>query len=48
MKQTPTVITLLAVGCKRRVIIYSWKDGQPQRPAKVSNDIGTWEWVLTI
>jgi hypothetical protein len=34
MKQTPTVITLLAVGCKRRIIIYSWKDGQPQGPAK--------------
>ena len=28
----PTVITTLAVGCKRKVVLYSWKDGEPQGP----------------
>ncbi|KAL1739272.1 hypothetical protein HDZ31DRAFT_21003, partial [Schizophyllum fasciatum] len=26
----PTLITLLVVGCRRRVVIYSWRDGEPQ------------------
>ncbi|KIM35275.1 hypothetical protein M413DRAFT_449849 [Hebeloma cylindrosporum] len=26
----PTLITQLLVGCRRKVVIYSWKDGEPQ------------------
>lgn len=26
----PTLITQLLVGCRRKVVIYSWKDGDPQ------------------
>lgn len=28
----PTVLTFLAVGCKRRIIVFSWKDGEAQDP----------------
>jgi Vam6/Vps39-like protein vacuolar protein sorting-associated protein 39 len=31
-KTIPTVVTHLAVGCKRKVVVYSWKDGEPQDP----------------
>jgi hypothetical protein len=33
-KQVPAVITMLAIGCKRRILLCSWKDGEPQ-PSKV-------------
>jgi hypothetical protein len=36
IKQTASVITLLAIGCRRRIVIYSWKDGEPQTPPKVN------------
>ena len=26
----PSLITILFVGCRRRAVIYSWKDGEPQ------------------
>ncbi|KAJ3504846.1 hypothetical protein NLJ89_g7728 [Agrocybe chaxingu] len=26
----PTLVTLLLVGCRRKAVIYSWKDGEPQ------------------
>ncbi|KAJ7717681.1 vacuolar sorting protein 39 domain 2-domain-containing protein [Mycena metata] len=26
----PTLITKLVVGCRRKVVVYSWKDGEPQ------------------
>ncbi|KAJ7911467.1 hypothetical protein B0H13DRAFT_2660518 [Mycena leptocephala] len=26
----PTLVTLLVVGCRRKVVVYSWKDGEPQ------------------
>ncbi|KZT73130.1 hypothetical protein DAEQUDRAFT_722252 [Daedalea quercina L-15889] len=26
----PSVMTHLAIGCKRKIVIYSWKDGEPQ------------------
>ncbi|CCL98167.1 uncharacterized protein FIBRA_00161 [Fibroporia radiculosa] len=29
-KEVPTVVTYLAVGCKRKIVIYSWRDGEPQ------------------
>lgn len=29
-KAVPTQLTQLAVGCKRKVIIYSWRDGEAQ------------------
>ncbi|KAH9856486.1 hypothetical protein C2E23DRAFT_865919 [Lenzites betulinus] len=29
-KGVPAVVTRLAVGCRRRIVIYSWKDGEPQ------------------
>ncbi|KAH9926823.1 hypothetical protein B0H21DRAFT_138019 [Amylocystis lapponica] len=29
-KAVPAVVTYLAVGCKRKMVIYSWKDGEPQ------------------
>lgn len=28
----PTVVSQLAVGCKRKVVIYTWKDGEAQDP----------------
>jgi len=28
----PTVLTFLAVGCKRRIVVFSWKDGEAQDP----------------
>jgi Vam6/Vps39-like protein vacuolar protein sorting-associated protein 39 len=28
----PSVITRLVVGCKRRVVVYTWVDGEPQEP----------------
>jgi len=33
-KPIPTIVTQLVVGCRRKVVIYSWKDGEPQE-AKV-------------
>ncbi|CAG8662048.1 9699_t:CDS:10, partial [Acaulospora colombiana] len=33
-KQIPAVVTLLAIGCRRRIVIFSWKDGEPQMPPK--------------
>ncbi|KAL0577985.1 Vacuolar morphogenesis protein 6 [Marasmius crinis-equi] len=29
-KSIPTLVTRLVVGCRRKVVIYSWKDGDPQ------------------
>jgi hypothetical protein len=29
-ESTPTVFTRLLVGCRRKVVLYSWKDGKPQ------------------
>ncbi|GLB44890.1 putative rab guanyl-nucleotide exchange factor [Lyophyllum shimeji] len=29
-KPIPTVVTQLLVGCRRKVVIYSWRDGEPQ------------------
>lgn len=29
-KGVPTVVTRLAVGCRRKIVLYSWKDGEPQ------------------
>jgi len=26
----PTLITTLIVGCRRKAVVYSWKDGEPQ------------------
>lgn len=26
----PTLVTQLLVGCRRKVVLYSWKDGEPQ------------------
>ena len=26
----PIVITYLVVGCRRRMVVYSWRDGEPQ------------------
>lgn len=37
-KQVPTVTTLLAVGCKRKIVIYTWKDGEMQSPPKVGDN----------
>ena len=31
-KAVPAVITRLAVGCRRKITFYSWKDGEPQEP----------------
>lgn len=27
---TPTVVSYLIAGCRRKVVIYTWKDGEPQ------------------
>ncbi|KAI0635691.1 hypothetical protein C8Q77DRAFT_1277165 [Trametes polyzona] len=29
-KGVPAVVTRLAVGCRRKIVLYSWKDGEPQ------------------
>lgn len=29
-KTVPSAVTYLVIGCKRRVVLYSWKDGEPQ------------------
>ena len=29
-KPIPTLITYLVVGCRRKVVIYTWKDGEAQ------------------
>lgn len=29
-KGVPTVVTRLAIGCRRKIVLYSWKDGEPQ------------------
>ncbi|KAI0925948.1 hypothetical protein AcW1_008241 [Taiwanofungus camphoratus] len=29
-KGIPVVVTRLAVGCKRKIVLYSWRDGEPQ------------------
>lgn len=31
-KPIPTVVTQLLIGCRRKVVIYSWKDGEAQDP----------------
>ncbi|KAF7330251.1 Rab guanyl-nucleotide exchange factor [Mycena venus] len=28
----PTLVTQLVVGCRRKVVVYCWKDGEPQDP----------------
>ncbi|KAF8150879.1 hypothetical protein B0H34DRAFT_155040 [Crassisporium funariophilum] len=30
LQPIPTLVTQLLVGCRRKVVIYSWKDGEPQ------------------
>ncbi|KAM5530078.1 hypothetical protein V8D89_016261 [Ganoderma adspersum] len=34
-KGVPAVITKLAVGCRRKIVLYSWKDGEPQEPQEI-------------
>ena len=29
-KGIPALVTRLAVGCRRKIVLYSWKDGEPQ------------------
>lgn len=29
-RTVPVVVTYLAIGCRRKIVIYSWKDGGPQ------------------
>lgn len=29
-KGVPTVVTYLVVGCRRKLVVYSWRDGEPQ------------------
>ncbi|KAI0370322.1 hypothetical protein BV20DRAFT_1121321 [Pilatotrama ljubarskyi] len=29
-KGVPAVVTRLAVGCRRKIVLYSWRDGEPQ------------------
>ncbi|KAF9815620.1 hypothetical protein IEO21_04480 [Rhodonia placenta] len=29
-KDVPVIVTHLAVGCKRKIVLYSWRDGEPQ------------------
>ncbi|TRM64266.1 hypothetical protein BD626DRAFT_556986 [Schizophyllum amplum] len=32
----PTLVTQLVIGCRRRVVIYSWKDGDAQDPKELA------------
>ena len=36
-KGVPVVVTYLAIGCRRKIVVYSWRDGEPQE-VKVSPD----------
>ncbi|KAI0787910.1 hypothetical protein C8Q74DRAFT_1366714 [Fomes fomentarius] len=36
-KGIPSVVTRLAVGCRRKIVLYSWKDGEPQEVQEVTN-----------
>ncbi|KAI0749549.1 vacuolar sorting protein 39 domain 2-domain-containing protein [Daedaleopsis nitida] len=36
-KGLPAVVTRLAVGCKRKIVLYSWKDGEPQDVQEIVN-----------
>lgn len=29
-KSIPTLVSQLAIGCQRKFVLYSWKDGEPQ------------------
>ncbi|TFY59088.1 hypothetical protein EVJ58_g6005 [Rhodofomes roseus] len=35
-QDVPSVVTHLAIGCKRKMVIYSWKDGEPQEPQETT------------
>ncbi|KZT07657.1 uncharacterized protein LAESUDRAFT_742773 [Laetiporus sulphureus 93-53] len=35
-KEIPTVVTHLAIGCKRKIVQYSWRDGEPQEVQETS------------
>ncbi|KAJ3537551.1 hypothetical protein NM688_g6671 [Phlebia brevispora] len=35
-RTVPVVVTYLAVGCRRKIVVYSWKDGEPEEPLEVS------------
>ncbi|TFK87975.1 hypothetical protein K466DRAFT_662647 [Polyporus arcularius HHB13444] len=35
-KGVPALVTRLAVGCRRKIVLYSWKDGEPQDVQEVS------------
>ena len=31
-KGVPAMVTYFAVGCRRKLVLYTWKDGEPQDP----------------
>ncbi|TBU49828.1 hypothetical protein BD309DRAFT_850781 [Dichomitus squalens] len=35
-KGVPALVTKLAVGCKRKIVLYSWRDGEPQEPQEIT------------
>ncbi|RPD61108.1 hypothetical protein L226DRAFT_534756 [Lentinus tigrinus ALCF2SS1-7] len=35
-KGVPALVTRLAVGCRRKIVLYSWKDGEPQDVQEVA------------
>lgn len=37
-KGIPTIVTHLVVGCRKKVVIFTWRDGEAQDP-KVSCDV---------
>lgn len=39
-KPIPTQVTQLLIGCRRKVVIYSWRDGEPQDPKVRYNLLG--------
>ncbi len=47
VKTIPTLITYLVVGCRRKVVIYTWKDGEAQE-VKVRNTRFWSNYTLTV
>ena len=47
-KGVPAVVTKLAVGCRRKIVLYSWKDVEPQEPqvrSRLPNASYVVEWA---
>jgi hypothetical protein len=42
-----SIITRLVIGCKRRVVVYTWVNGEPQEPKVSVHIMGLLEIIIT-